>query len=105
MTLYGDGTPVRQFIYVKDLADFVLFCLRTEVPGVLNVGDLLSVTIKDLAEMILDLLNCDIRIRWDQSKPNGAPYKVLDTTKSSSLGWSPKTSLQEWIEGNDRFLH
>ena len=90
VTLYGDGTPVRQFIYVKDLADFVVFCLSRsdEVPGVFNVGNLVSLTIKDLAEMILELLNCDIRILWDRSKPNGAPYKVLDTTKSSLIGWS-----------------
>ena len=59
VTLYGDGTPVRQFIYVKDLADFVVFCLRRsdEVPGVFNIGNLVSLTIKDLAEMILELLN------------------------------------------------
>ena len=100
VTLYGDGTPVRQFLYVKDLADFVLFCLKrnTEVPGVFNVGDLLSVTIKDLAEMILDLLNYNMRILWDKSKPNGAPYKVLDTTKSSLLGWSPETSLKNGLK-------
>ena len=62
------------------------------------MGDLLSVTIKDLAEMILELLNYDIRILWDRSKPNGAPYKVLDTTKSSLMGWSPETSLQNGLK-------
>ena len=56
------------------------------MPEYSNVGDLLSVTIKDLAEMILELLNYDIRILWDRSKPNGASYKVLDTTKSSLIG-------------------
>ena len=100
VTLYGDGTPVRQFIYVKDLADFVLFCLRRVLKyrEYLMWGDQLSVTIKDLAKTILDLLNCDIRIIWDQSKPNGAPYKVLDTTKSSLIGWGPKTSLQNGLK-------
>ena len=98
---------MRQFIFVKDLASFVLYCLdnASESKGIFNVGNEESTSIRELAELIKREVQYNGEILWDTSKPNGAPYKVLDTSKCKKLGWSPCTSFSEGIKETARFFY
>lgn len=98
VTLWGSGTPKREFLYVEDLADALLFLMQHhEGPTPINVGTGEDLSIKDLALIIKEILGHQGDIIWDTSKPNGTPRKVLDTSKIKSLGWKPKTSLEDGI--------
>ena len=106
MVLYGDGSPVRQFIYVKDVADFIVFSLenRQAAKEIFNIGDKFGISISDLAELIKEEVKYKGKILWDTSKPNGAPYKVLSTTKSEKLGWFPSTPFAEGLKETVQFF-
>ena len=99
VSLWGDGTPMREFLHVDDLAEACYTCMETyDDSELINIGTGTDVTIKELAETIADVVGYKNDIRWDDSKPNGTPRKVLNVDKIKSLGWEPKIGLREGIE-------
>ena len=97
--LWGDGSAMREFLYVDDLAEAAFKCmLRYDSEDIINVGTGKDITIKDLAETIADVVGFKGEVVWDTSKPNGTPRKVLNVDKIESLGWEPKVSLREGIK-------
>ena len=98
VTLWGDGSAMREFLYVDDLAEAAFKCMvNYDSEDIINVGTGKDITIKDLAETIADVVGFKGEIVWDTSKPNGTPRKVLNVDKIKSLGWEPKVSLREGI--------
>ncbi len=97
--LWGDGSPMREFLHVDDLAEACIKCMQDyDEPEPINVGTGEDVTIKELAETIVDVVGYKNYYEWDTSKPNGTPRKVLNVDKIKSLGWEPKIGLREGIE-------
>jgi len=97
--LWGDGSAMREFLHVDDLAEACYICMKEyNEEGHINVGTGEDVTIKQLAETIADVVGYDRYINWDTRKPNGTPRKVLNVDKIKSLGWEPKIGLREGIE-------
>ena len=97
--LWGDGSPKREFLHVDDLADACVTCMQDyDDDEHINVGTGEDVTIKELAETIVDVVGYKNDYEWDTSKPNGTPRKVLNVDKIKSLGWEPKINLREGIE-------
>lgn len=98
VTVWGTGTAQREFLHVDDLAAAALFCMD-KVGGaqVLNVGTGEDITIRQLAEMICDVVQWPASFIWDTTKPDGTPRKVLDVSKLSSLGWDAGISLREGV--------
>ena len=97
--LWGDGSPKREFLHVDDLAEACVTCMQDyEGDEHINVGTGEDVTIKELAETIVDVVGYKNYYEWDTSKPNGTPRKVLNVDKIKSLGWKPKINLREGIE-------
>tara|TARA_R100001460_G_scaffold2064_8_gene7055 strand:+ start:312 stop:1247 length:936 start_codon:yes stop_codon:yes gene_type:complete len=97
--LWGDGSPMREFLHVDDLAEACYTCMQKyDGDDHINVGTGEDVTIKELAETIVDVVGYKNDYEWDISKPNGTPRKVLNVDKIKSLGWEPKISLREGIE-------
>ena len=96
---WGDGSAMREFLYVDDLAEACYSCMQNyEEAGHINVGTGDDVTIRQLTEIIADVVGYNRDISWDISKPNGTPRKVLNVDKIKSLGWEPKIGLREGIE-------
>ena len=97
--LWGDGSPMREFLYADDLAEACYVCMQNynEFEHI-NIGSGEDVTIKELAETIAGVVGYDREIEWDTSKPNGTLRKVLNVDKIKSLGWEPKVGLREGIE-------
>ena len=99
VTLWGDGSPMREFLHVDDLADACFTAmLKYDESEPINVGTGEDVTIRELANIISDVVGFTGGIDWDTSKPNGTPRKVLNVDKIKSLGWEPKISLKEGIK-------
>ena len=97
--LWGDGSAMREFLHVDDLAEACFTCmLKYNEPEPINVGTGEDVTIKELAEIIGDVVGYRGKMIWDTSKPNGTPRKVLNVDKIKSLGWEPKIDLMEGIK-------
>ncbi len=97
--LWGDGSARREFLHVDDLASALLICMeRYDSEDIINIGTGEDVTIKELTEMIVDVIGYKNDYEWDTSKPNGTPRKVLNVDKIKSLGWEPKISLRQGIE-------
>ena len=97
--LWGDGSPMREFLHVDDLAEACIKCMQDyDEPEPINVGTGEDVTIKELAETIVDVVGYKNYYEWDTDKPNGTPRKVLNVDKMKSLGWEPKIGLREGIE-------
>lgn len=119
--LWGDGSPLREFLYAGDLADAVVYLmenkdaadLRTPTGDFVNVGTGVECTIKELAETVCDVVYADVqedgrkcKMEWDSSKPNGTPRKLCDVTRINKLGWKAKVDLRRGIEiAYDDFLH
>ena len=98
VTLWGSGTPRREFLHVDDLANACLFLLEQydgDLP--LNVGCGQDVSIRELAETISTVTEFDGILKWDTSKPDGTPQKLLDTTRINDLGWAPAIELVDGI--------
>jgi GDP-L-fucose synthase len=96
--LWGDGSAMREFIHVDDLAEACYICMkRYNDPSILNVGSGIDVTIKKLSEIISDVVGYTGKVVWNTSKPNGTPRKVLNVDKIKSLGWEPKINLEDGI--------
>lgn len=99
VTLWGSGTPMREFLYVDDLAQAVVFALDNILPEYLyNVGTGEDLTIKQLAEAIQAVVGHQGEIIWDSSKPDGTPRKLMDISKMHALGWRHQIELQDGIE-------
>lgn len=99
VTLWGSGTPMREFLYVDDLAEAVVFALDNILPEYLyNVGTGEDLTIRHLAETIQTIVGHQGEIVWDSSKPDGTPRKLMDISKMHALGWRHQIELQEGIQ-------
>ena len=99
VTLWGSGTPMREFLFVDDLAEAVVYALENKLPEYLyNVGSGKDITIKELAETIQRVTGHQGSIVWDSEKPDGTPRKLMDVSKMKNVGWTYTTELQEGIE-------
>ena len=99
VTLWGSGTPLREFLHVDDLAQAVVFALQNTLPEHLyNVGSGQELTIKDLALLIQKEVGHQGQILWDASKPDGTPRKLLDSSKLKALGWQPQIDLTTGVK-------
>jgi GDP-L-fucose synthase len=101
--VWGDGTPLREFLHVDDLAEAALLVagresLRDLPFGFINVGAGRDLSIRELAALIAEVAGYDGSIRWDPSKPNGTPRKLLDSTRMRALGWRPRIDLRAGLE-------
>jgi GDP-L-fucose synthase len=97
-TLWGSGSPKREFLHVDDLASAVVHLGKNYNSSEhLNIGTGEDLTIKELAELVAELAGFKGELAWDSSKPDGTPRKVLDVSKVKALGWSPKISLRDGI--------
>ena len=98
VTLWGTGSPRREFLHVDDLASAVLHLLRNyDASEVINVGTGEDITIRDLARTVAEAVGFDGPVGWDASKPDGTPRKLLDVRRLGRIGWSPKIDLPEGI--------
>jgi len=96
---WGTGSPRREFLHVDDLADACEFLLRLEdPPDLVNVGFGADITIRELVEMVAETVGYTGKIVWDESKPDGTPRKLLDTSRINQLGWQPCIPLREGLE-------
>jgi len=96
--VWGTGTPRREFLYVDDLADACVYLMEKGYAGdLVNIGVGADVTIRELAETVMKTVGYDGAIRFDASKPDGTPRKLLDVSRLAGLGWKARTSLEEGI--------
>jgi GDP-L-fucose synthase len=99
VVLWGSGTPMREFLFVDDMAAAVLFALENKLPEYLyNVGTGLDLTIKELALTIQKIVGHTGDVIWDDSKPDGTPRKLMDVSKMHELGWKHQVELEEGIQ-------
>ena len=99
VTVWGSGTPLREFLFADDLADACYFLMQHyNEPNLINIGTGHDLTIKDLALLIKDVLGFDGELFFDTTKPDGTPRKLMDVTKLHNLGWKHKIELREGIE-------
>jgi len=99
VTLWGSGTPMREFLFVDDMAKAVVYALENKLPEYLyNVGSGKDVTIKALAQTIQRVTGHSGEIVWDASKPDGTPRKLMDVSKLKEVGWSYTTDLEDGIK-------
>ncbi|MBU79554.1 MAG: GDP-fucose synthetase [Flavobacteriales bacterium] len=97
--LWGSGEPKREFLHVDDLANAIVFILENSMSDSLyNIGSGVEVKVKELAYLIQKIIGFDGRISWDNSKPDGTPRKLIDSSKINSAGWSAKIDLTKGIE-------
>lgn len=95
---WGTGTPLRELMYVDDLADATLFLMENyDDDSHVNVGTGKDLTIRQIAELVAKAVGFEGETRWDQTKPDGTPRKVLDTSRIESMGWAPKVALEDGI--------
>jgi GDP-L-fucose synthase len=98
LVVWGTGTPRREFLHVNDLADACLFLLeRYDSPEIINVGCGEDITIRELAEMVLEVIGFKGSLVFDSTKPDGTPRKLLDVSLLFGMGWRPKIGLREGI--------
>ena len=98
VTCWGDGSPLREFLYVDDLANLCVFLMENYSGNeTVNAGSGKEITIKGLTELVAKVIGYEGAILWDTSKPNGTPRKLLDVSKSAAMGWTAQTSLEEGI--------
>ncbi|MBM4169840.1 MAG: GDP-L-fucose synthase [Ignavibacteria bacterium] len=102
VVLWGTGKPMREFLYVDDLADALVFLMQRldyeAIGELINIGWGEDISIKDLAELIRSVVGFEGEISFDSSKPDGTPRKLMDVSRLKQLGWSPKTSLRKGVE-------
>jgi GDP-L-fucose synthase len=98
VTLWGTGSPMREFLHVDDLAQAVVFLLQQyDGPDPVNVGTGTDLTIRDLAALVAQAVGYEGGIEWDTSKPDGTPRKLLDVSRLSELGWKAEIPLADGI--------
>ena len=99
VTCWGDGTPLREFLYVDDLANLCVFLMNNYSGNeTINAGTGKELSIKELTELIAQVVGYKGEIKWDTSKPNGTPRKLLDVSKAEQLGWRYITELEDGIK-------
>jgi GDP-L-fucose synthase len=95
---WGDGSPLREFLYIDDMAEACYICMNEyDDSEIINIGTGSDITIKELTEIIAKVIDYRGEIVWDISKPNGTPRKVMNVDKLKSLGWSPKVGIRQGI--------
>src|SRR5213596_1472001 len=98
LVVWGSGKPRREFLHVDDLASACLFLLeKYDSPEIINVGCGEDISIRELAELICDVVGFDGELAWDTTKPDGTPRKLLDVSKIRALGWKPAVPLRDGI--------
>lgn len=107
VTCWGDGSPLREFLYVDDLANLCVFLMNNYSGNeTVNAGTGKELSIKELTELVAKVVGYQGEILWDASKPNGTPRKLLDVSKATKLGWTYKTELEDGIRlAYEDFLH
>lgn len=104
VTLWGTGSPMREFIYVDDVADAMLFLMeKYDSHELINLGTMKETSIRMLADEVADVVGYKGHILTDSSKPDGAPRKVLDSSKLLDLGWKPKVDIREGLQRMYRY--
>jgi GDP-L-fucose synthase len=99
VTVWGSGTPLREFLYVDDLADACLFLMENyDQPEIVNIGVGEDLSIRALAELVKDVVGYGGELIFDATKPDGTPRKLVDVSKLTGLGWRAKTSLRVGLE-------
>jgi GDP-L-fucose synthase len=97
--LWGSGTPMREFLFVDDMAEAVVYAIENELPEYLyNIGTGEDLTIKELGETVQQVVGHEGNLVWDRSKPDGTPRKLMDISKMHNLGWKHKIDLKQGIE-------
>ena len=104
---WGDGSPLREFLYVDDLAELCVFLMNNYSGNeTVNAGTGKEISIKELTKLVARIIGYNGDIKWDTSKPNGTPRKLLDVSKAKALGWTYKTELEAGIKlAYDDFLN
>lgn len=110
--VWGTGSPFREFLHVDDLADACVFLMKKYHGNeIINIGTGIDLTIRELAEMIKDVVGYNGAILWDGAKPDGTPRKLLDISRIAALGWQPRISLRkglrstyEWYVKHDKCI-
>lgn len=98
LVVWGTGTPMREFLYADDLADACVYLMEKGYNGPLvNIGTGTDVTIRELAQTVVEVVGFEGQLTFDTSKPDGTPRKLMDVTRLTSLGWAAKTKLDEGI--------
>ena len=98
VTCWGDGSPLREFLYVDDLAELCVFLMNNYSGNeTVNAGTGKEVTIKQLTELVAKVIGYEGQIKWDATRPNGTPRKLLNVNKATQLGWTYHTELEEGI--------
>jgi GDP-L-fucose synthase len=98
MTLWGTGSPMREFLHADDLAEACVYLMESYSDSELvNIGTGIDVTIKELAETVKQIVGFEGEINWDTSRPDGTPRKLMDVSKLHSLGWKHKIELKDGI--------
>lgn len=96
---WGTGAPLRELVDADDLADACLFLMKHHTTGgMVNAGSGQEISIKELTEMISDIVGYSGNIRWDKDKPDGTPRKIMDNSQLADLGWTPKSSIRSGLE-------
>ena len=99
-TIWGTGSPLREFLHVDDLADGCIFLLKTySGEGHINIGSGQETSILELASLVASIVGFSGTIRCDESKPDGTPRKLIDSTRISEMGWKPSIELEDGIAG------
>ena len=99
VTIWGSGAPRREFLFVEDLADACIFVMdRVPENDLINLGSRSELSISDLASMIKELVGYSGNLRYDTSRPDGAPLKAVDSSKLAQLGWQPRTELRHALQ-------
>ncbi|MBO6835809.1 MAG: GDP-L-fucose synthase [Alphaproteobacteria bacterium] len=98
MTIWGSGTPLREFLHVDDMAGAARFCLENDVPyDMVNVGSGAELSIADLAALIRDVVGFQGELVFDKTKPDGTPRKLADSSRLRGLGWKPEIALRDGL--------
>ena len=105
---WGDGSPLRELLYIDDMAEACYACMENySDPEIINIGTGYDISIKELTEVIAKVVGYNGDIKWDTTKPNGTPRKVMNVDKLLGLGWKPKvdiveglTKTYEWFKEN-----
>ena len=105
VNLWGSGTPMREFLFVDDMAEAVVYALENKLPEYLyNIGSGKDTTIKELADIIQRITGHQGKILWDDSKPDGTPRKLMDISKMKDIGWQYSTELEDGIQKTYRWF-
>ena len=99
LVVWGSGTPMREFLYVDDMAEACVFLMNKNIPdGIFNVGTGEDLSIRELAGIVMDVVGFRGQVRFDASKPDGTPRKLLNVDRMGALGWRAHTSLRDGIK-------